>query len=54
MKKNRGSWGVVVAVGGAIAITSAYSENYVLAVVVAVLTVALALGVFFKFDRKHS
>lgn len=54
MKKNRGTWGVVVAVGGAIAVTSAYGGNYVLAVVVAVLTLAVALGVFFKFDRKHS
>jgi hypothetical protein len=54
MKKYRGSWGVIVAVGGAIAITTAYSENYMLAVVIGVLTVALALGAFVKFDRKQS
>lgn len=54
MKKTRGTWGVVVAIGGAIAVTSAYSENYTLAVVVGVLTVIVALGVFFKVDRKHT
>lgn len=54
MKKYKGSWGVVVAVGGAIAITTAYSKNYVLAVVIGVLTVALAVGAFMKFDRKQS
>ncbi|MCH6160338.1 hypothetical protein [Streptomyces marispadix] len=54
MKKYKGSWGVIVAVGGAIAITTAYSENYVLAAVIGVLTVALAAGAFMKFDRKQS
>lgn len=54
MKKNRGMWGVVVAIGGAIAITSAYQANYVLAGVVAVLTVVAAVGTFLKVDRKQS
>lgn len=53
MKKNRYNWGVVVAVGGALAITSAYNDNYVLAAVLAAVTVVLAVGVFVK-DRKRS
>jgi len=54
VKKYRGSWGVVVAVGGAIAITTAYSKNYVLAVVIGVLTLMAAVGAFYKYDRKQS
>ncbi|MFC4493356.1 hypothetical protein ACFPA8_04310 [Streptomyces ovatisporus] len=54
MKKSRGTWGVVVAIGGAIAITSAYSGNKVLAGVVGVLTVVVAVATFMKFDRKQS
>ena len=46
IRRDRMMWGVVLGVGGAFAITAWYADNPVLALVIAVITVAATLVVY--------
>ena len=49
----RGSFGVVLAIGGALAVMAALGGDRSTAAAVAVVTVALALAVFLRVDRRR-
>jgi hypothetical protein len=51
---NKGNFGVVLGVGGALSIIAWYDDNPVLAGLLAALTIAGALYVYWKFDRPQA